>query len=1259
MTSAQDDASLGVVERQTEPKRRRHARMSAFSSVELHERFERHVAKAQNLFLQNDKDGAEREATLALRIHPTDHLFALLAVIADSKGQRDRASDFRLLQAFLANDTVLWEELLHEFLQEELYYKSAVCLQRLSALEMKDKTRYRTLQLQLADLYIGLGEFKRAANILVSLWNGSRCRDFEVFALLSSLFFQLGRWNSLHRLIESSLKNTFRTNTAADTEQRRNDANDGTTNVAHTSADGDGEAPPPLPSQAKRRTSKRVRFFGDDENNEGADDDGNTAVAVVAKAKTVDEAEDVEWEAQRQQEEQERRPTVEADYASRAVAIPSLPAPLGVEEGEEDEFDFSNLAGSGGSGVTKTVDATPSKVVSSLYGDTIELRTPAAKRNFLTLVNVHAELLNEEGKFLDTIRLVEFTAGCLQVPLLELPPELLVRLGVAYAFLGGLEQQCREVFQHLIDTCPMTEYGDVLYDAANALQQVGLHAEAHMLFQTLRRYHEFCLSNLTGSATAADSGSRNSNIRIEEAKEGVDNEELTEVKTVFVASLFAEGQCEASLGNSEVAYSVFRRVLEVDPTHLQVRLALGRMYMYDMKDTDQAVAVLTPREDEQPLERIQLGAELVRVFARAEKYVEAIALGVSVFELIFSGEEGGDADSVAPGTSRRSTAALLVPTLSRASSAIVPPSAIADIVHGPRLGSAASSVGRLSHTLATSIKAASAVFRANLARRGYAPLTNSVYGASAAASAAAGWVCADEEERLKDSSTIFRFNRTKKRLRRAHLVNRREYIHNSDGAEGVKQDIKQDLDGDAEEEEAQMRQEKKRQRVEEVTRRGPDSFWKGMQVNNEAGDAKADSENGNNDNVRLSGRRAVEKPPRADCGQLKEEVQDEGDLAELEETAMLYSNEDGDTTTQYELPSLEEVSRQFDDPAMQELFMKASSNEATIAPRNLWEPKSVAPSPMSAGGLGAGPFAASTLRVTVRDALGVLGRVGFVELAVTVINCYSAIGKFTEAKEFAFLVLMRCPRTSVFLHAGVLERPLRLAVLRAALASKESEDAYRVGVRLLQEHCSEAEKNQVVELLFGVLNRVEDGSAVLLRLVADRNKADTQMLVLLGNRYFLRRSYVRALNLYLAAAQRNSSDVLVCFLVGLSYLFISHQKKIRAREACVVAGWHYLSRYQELLRAADAGRAGEAVYNCARALQYLGLHHLAVPLYEQVAYEFSVPEYCTVALQRAARFNLYFTYRWRTGNTTLAMAALHQQQSFMVNTSPLDSRAST
>ncbi|KAG8343355.1 hypothetical protein TRVL_05816 [Trypanosoma vivax] len=1164
--SSEADMSIGVVDRQREPKRRRRTGRLIFRNVELHRRFEGHVARAQELFLRDDKDGAEREATMALRIHPTDHLFALLAVIAESKGQLDRASDFRLLQAFLANDVVLWEELLHEFLQERLYYKSTVCLQRLSALETKDGNRYRTLQLQLADLYIGLGEIKRAIHILVSLWNSSRCRDFEVFALLSSLFFQLGRWNSLHRLIVSSLKSSFRPigNALGVSDKTLGVSSTNPTEGTELAVVDEG-----LGGDQKRRISKRVRFLSAMDNCEG----------------------------QKTQQVVENKQVCESHQATAMEAVA-----VGDTSGDDD-FDFTNVvAPRQGCGTSSNAASTSSAIVSSLYGNSIELATPQAKKNFLTLVNVHAELLNEEGNFLDTVRLMEFVAGCLEVALLELPPDLLVRLGVAYAFLGGMEQQCREVFEHLINTCPMAEYGDVLYDAANALRQVGMHTEAKKIFKTLRLYHEFRMAKDRDENGAS-----------------VDAEEMAEIQTVFVAALFAEGQCEASLGNFQEARESFSRVLKVESSHLQSRLALGRLYMYEFKDSGAAIGVLTPREDESPLERIQLAAELVRVFARLEKHIEAIALGVSVFELILSGDDEGDTESVAVGSTRRSTAPLLMPTLSPASSAIIPPSAISDIVNGRRIESGGLSAGRLSHTLATSIRASSAVFRTSLARRGSAPLTASIYGASAAVSTAAGYSRAEEQERFKDTSTIFRFNRRRglpKRPRSADMDS--AHVHSGEGDAAAKKDCDS------------LRLSRKRRRMEEATHREAESFWSRHEVQN----TEEDDTN---------------EKPSAEIVKANESASAHHEMKASDDGLGGAAQEDGgdndESLEQYELPSLEDVSKQFDDPVMQKLFLQASSNEMPTKIRHPWEAVAdmgvnrAIGTPAAEAGLGSSPTP-HALRVTIRDALSVLGRVGLIELASIVIECYSKIGKFTEAKEFAFLILSRCRRTNVFRYVGTLERPLRWAVLRAALVSGEGEDAIRVGIRLLREQCAEEEKDRVMELLFGLVNRVDDGTSILLRTVVDRQQVDLPLLVLIGNRYFLHRSYIRALNMYLIALQKRPEDIFLSFIVGLSYILISHQKKIRARNNCVVAGFHYISKYREALQSLDPRRLAEATYNCARAFQYLGIHHLAVPLYEQVAYEYTVPDQCTIALQRAARWNLYFTYRWRTGNPALALNAL-------------------
>lgn len=291
-------------------------------------------------------------------------------------------------------------------------------------------------------------------------------------------------------------------------------------------------------------------------------------------------------------------------------------------------------------------------------------------------------------------------------------------------------------------------------------------------------------------------------------------------------------------------------------------------------------------------------------------------------------------------------------------------------------------------------------------------------------------------------------------------------------------------------------------------------------------------------------------------------------------------------------------------------------------------------------------------RVTLREAMEALGNAGFIALAVAVVDCYSAVGKFVEAREFAFVSLKHFKQKRRLRQLGDrLERPLRLAVLRAALAAGESEDAFRVGLRLLDVDSTEEKRREVLELMHSVLNRCEDRSATLFRAVTD-GYADSALLVLLANRFFQTRSFMRVLNLYLVALEGRPTDIFLNFMVGLSYLFCSHQKRTRMREACVSAAIYYLTRYQQLrLSLEPSAAAGEVLYNIARALQFLRLHYLCIPLYERVAYDLRAPAECTVALQRAARLNLYFLYRWCSGNRTLALTAL-QPRDMMTSPTP-------
>ncbi|CCW65764.1 unnamed protein product [Phytomonas sp. EM1] len=1235
-------------------KRQREVGRKEFGTFALYHSFEEHVTNTQNAFLKGDNQLAEREATLALRIRPTAHLFALLAVIAESKGQYDRASDFRLLQAFLAHDMVLWEELLHEFLSEQLYYKSVVCLQRLSAME-KCPVRYRTLQLQLADLLIGLGEIRRATNVLVPLWNSSRCRDFDVFALLSSLYFQLGKWSSLEGLITSSLKNTFCVDMPVGDAVPLVSGVEA--NTARDNVDTSDGNPDSKKETKRKRVSKRVRFYNvpEDTDKVDAEDKENTTT-----------------------------PFPQSGLTNKPDVMREMPD----SEAEDlDEFDFTSLTEettrhmASDSALPRTPGDGSAEPIKSLYGDRIDLSTPDAKRNFLILINVHTELLNESGKFMETVQVMEFTAACLHVPILDLPPDLLVRLGTAYAFLEDMKQPCKDVVHYLIDTCPMDTYADVLLDMAMTLQKTGMHTEARMIFASCVRYYDAIhrrlaadvlqLERAIGVADGGEKSHGGEEIRtkrlqaLHERLKEVETE-LREVKTVLAAAHYGQAQSGFSIRDIKDAEQEAKMALSFEPDHLQARLLLGRLYFYEKKDLDEAVRILTPKETDAALCRIQLGAFLVRIFFKSRRYVEVIALGVSMFEMILSSAEDGDTMSVAPGSSRRSSAPFLLPTLSRATSAIIPSVSVVGMIRG---SGGVDPSNRLSASLAASIRSGTSVVRQQLARRDRASLTTTAYGASAAASIAAGWSREDEEAKLKDSSTIFRFNRK----RRAGGSREGLQGKGQTGMGTTPDDVDAVLESKKAKEEEEV--ERKRRRIEEVTKRDPRSFWEAPKDGEEV-EAPTDRPEGAPVDIKEEETAAVnepssackkpntkqtpplrpaEMPKMANFTTVGEKDRDLSELEGFEESLKAQRDdaagdaprperdaeavEDEVSPSSYELPSLEEVSKQFTDPAMAQLFLKVSSNEPPTSPlsgalrtdarvdlsRNPSHPEGVS---------------GVMDRVTAREAITALGRAEFLALAVSIVESYSALGKFSEAKEFASVALIRFSKKRIFGQMGnPLERPLRLAVLRAALAAGESEDAFRVGFRLLQEESLPEEHSEVVELMHGVLSRCEDRSSILYRAFAE-SRCDVVHLVLLANRYYQTRSYTRVLNLYLVALERRPRDIFLNFMVGLCYVLCSHQKRVTLREECVSAGVYYLSQYQTLLVALDPSRMGEALYNSARALHYLRLYHLCAPLYERIIRDLCVPEECSIAIQRAARFNLYFLYRWGSGNRELGLAAL-------------------
>jgi len=465
------------------PRRQRRVSLKEFSSSALHHRFEEHIRKAQDAFLIGEIGTAETHASKALAIRPTAHLFAFMAVLAESKGQFDRASDFRLLQAFLAKDRVLWEELLHEFLSQQLYFKSAMVLQRLSALEKQDRERYRTLQMQLADLYIGLGEIRRAVNVLVPLWESSRCQDFGVFSTLSGLYFQLGKWNALESLISSSLRYFLAVEDLHPTAgERRKESAEDVHNGLFSSRDAVQEverdaSPTARGSSLLKEEDKETRSERVEEDERGSSSGCSPEAAKTAKRR-------VRFLNQEEEDEGSQM----GHSATGSLMRDSY-------EGTPPAF----------SSFTSTNYYTLSSSLSSLLGikggpvegvqpvlSPIHLQTPKKRQSFLILINVHSEFLNEQSKFMETIHLVDFAAACLGEPLLSLPPDLLFRYGTACAFQGKgsvYETPCVQVFQHLLETCRMSDYGDVLLDAAANLCKAGMVELSEEIYDVFVRYY--------------------------------------------------------------------------------------------------------------------------------------------------------------------------------------------------------------------------------------------------------------------------------------------------------------------------------------------------------------------------------------------------------------------------------------------------------------------------------------------------------------------------------------------------------------------------------------------------------------------------------------------------------------------------------------------------------------------------------------------------------------------------------------------------
>jgi general transcription factor 3C polypeptide 3 (transcription factor C subunit 4) len=129
----------------------------------------------------------------------------------------------------------------------------------------------------------------------------------------------------------------------------------------------------------------------------------------------------------------------------------------------------------------------------------------------------------------------------------------------------------------------------------------------------------------------------------------------------------------------------------------------------------------------------------------------------------------------------------------------------------------------------------------------------------------------------------------------------------------------------------------------------------------------------------------------------------------------------------------------------------------------------------------------------------------------------------------------------------------------------------------------------------GLSNLDENGNPVV------PERIDFSLLMLYGHMLINGKSYISALNYYTRAYHINPSNPMIPFAIGVAYLHRCMQRQCENRHLQALQAFTFLYEYYDLRTEGDSiEKKQEAEYNIGRALQQLGLTHLAVRYYERV-----------------------------------------------------------
>lgn len=154
-----------------------------------------------------------------------------------------------------------------------------------------------------------------------------------------------------------------------------------------------------------------------------------------------------------------------------------------------------------------------------------------------------------------------------------------------------------------------------------------------------------------------------------------------------------------------------------------------------------------------------------------------------------------------------------------------------------------------------------------------------------------------------------------------------------------------------------------------------------------------------------------------------------------------------------------------------------------------------------------------------------------------------------------------------------------------------------------------------------------------------KNPDSHALSVLCGHNSLVSGSFKHALGQYVQAFRVRPEEPLYSLCVGLTFFHMAAQKFAAKRHLLVLQGFSFLWRYVE-----QRGHCQESLYNLGRALQQMGLAHLALHYYN-VALSLPPPHLegiddDQVDLRREIAFNLSLIYQ-ASGNMDMARHLIH------------------